>query len=430
MPGPNLLSLLHLAINGNRLPRHLMQKYVLRRLTSMRTFFRAFIGTSAFTLITALAGNGSLAIAQATAASAAKKSPDPVSFAYVTEENASGSAAQTEGYAIGADGSLSPLPGTPYAAQYDGENGVGGNYFFLSDDNNGSVVTYSIGRDGALRQVAATAVGSYPLGTASEGPLTLSFDTTGKSIYPLWAENDVYQAFDIENNGSLKFVDYATAAGESSSWLSFTENDKYAYESGCYQGTPTIEGYTRGSNGGLTLTWNPELPPQPSGAQYSYCPGGAATSGNRYVVIAEQQNDEMAPVGPYQMVVYTVNETNGSLTTSNTAADAAPANVGENVTDYAFDPGGNWLAVGGASGITLFSFHVGVLKQTGTYAISEGVSQLAWDHNGHLIVYASAYGDPGSLYVFDVARGVPTVAPGSPVTNLQSGGYLAVKALR
>jgi WD40 repeat protein len=387
----------------------------------------ALFRTSAFTLITLAAGWGSISGAQAT--SNVTRSPDPVGYAYVTEENASNTGAQTEGYAIGSDGSLSALAGSPYNAATVGDNAVSGNYLFLSDDLNGSVVTYSIASGGALTQVTTTNVGAYPLGTASEGPFTLSFDTTGKSVYPLWAENDVYQAFNVdEKNGSLNYVDYATAAGESSSGLAFTGNDKYAYESGCYHGTPTIEGYTRASNGGLTLTWNPELPPQPSGAQYSYCPGGAATSGDDYVVIAEQQNDEMAAVGPFQMVVFKVDPSNGSLTTSNTADTAVQTSIGA-ANSYVFDPTGNWLAVGGPSGVEVFSFSNGKLKETGTYFITSGVSQVAWDHDGHLVVYAVGSGAQGLLYVFNVAKGVPTVASGSPVTTEQAYGSLAVKPL-
>ncbi|MGC2635933.1 MAG: hypothetical protein WA294_02065 [Acidobacteriaceae bacterium] len=134
------------------------------------------------------------------------------------------------------------------------------------------------------------------------------------------------------------------------------------------------------------------------------------------------------PVGPNQLVVYTINAKDASLSTTNTAANAANANVGQYVSAYAFDRTGRRLAVGGSSGIAIFSFRSGVLHQTGGYSISVGAQQLGWDNAGHLVVYANTYGSPADLYVFNVKYGVPTVAPGSPVAA-QTGGYLAVKPL-
>jgi 6-phosphogluconolactonase (cycloisomerase 2 family) len=366
-------------------------------------------------------------LAQTTSASASGEAARATSYVYVNEENASQTGAETQGFAVAGDGSLTSLPGSPYDAAANFYVGVSGSYFFLSNPINASIETYAIGRDGALSLVTTTPAGSYPAGTSSEGPFYLSFDTTGRSVYPMWTENDAYQAFNIERNGSLSYVNYADAENESSSWLSFAANDKYAYQSACYHGTPTIEGYTRSANGGLSLTWNPAQPPQPSGTTYEECPWGAAAWGNRYVVIAEQQNDEYASWGPVQMFVYAINGKDGSLSTTNTVA-GAPALDGS-VNDFAFDASGNWLAVGGSSGIAVFSFSNGVLRQTGSYSIGVGVSQLAWDRAGHLIAYGSQYGQPGILYVFNVRNGMPAPAPGSPQNNLPYGGYLAVKPL-
>src|ERR1700723_3415635 len=388
----------------------------------MKPAFPALLRTSAFTLIGGAAAFATLTYAAVTPDNATDEAAaSPTAYVYVNESNPAGTVTQTEGFAVAANGALSSLPGSPYSAVTEGSIGVSGNYLFLSDGSNGSVVTYAIGSDGALTQQTSTNVGAYPVGTGSEGPLTLSFDRTGRSLYDLYAENDAYQAFNIKSNGGLSYMDYATAQGESSSGLSFTANDKFAYESGCYHGSPTIDGYTRGPKGALTLTYDPELPPQPSGAQYSYCPWGSAVSGNGYLVVAEIQDNDMAHFGPTQMVTFEINPTDGSLSTKDTVKSAPDANVGNDVSDYAFDATGSWLAVGGLKGITIFSFTNGVLKQTGSYAFSEAVAQLAWDSTGHLVVYTSAYGMPQNLYVLNISGGKPKLAPGSPVA-LQYGG--------
>lgn len=384
----------------------------------MRTFARAILCTSAFTLLALPA------LAQTASSSAGNTS----SYVYLNQDDASGSVPLINGYAVAANGAIRSLPGSPYSTSTVAWLVTAGNQLFQSNPQSASVDGYTIESNGAVQFETATDVGADPLGSSTEGPLSLSADQTGKNLYDLWANNDGYQAFDVESNGSLKFVNFTQVDNQSSSALSFTANDKLAYQSGCYQGSPTIEGFTRAKDGALTLAWNPEVPPEPTGGQYEFCTFGAAVSGDRYVVIAEQQNDEYVPVGPNQLVVYTINPKNTSLSTTDTAANAANANVGQYVSAYAFDPTGQWLAVGGSSGIAIFSFRNGVLTQTGADSISVGAQQLGWDNAGHLIVYASTYGQAADLYVFNVKYGVPTLAPDSPVAA-QFGGYLAVKPL-
>jgi hypothetical protein len=61
--------------------------------------------------------------------------------------------------------------------------------------------------------------------------------------------------------------------------------------------------------------------------------------------------------------------------------------------------------------------------------MTDGVNQLAWDNAGHLIVYSATYGEPGDLYVFNMANGKLALAPGSPSTNVPYDAYLGVKPL-
>jgi WD40 repeat protein len=394
----------------------------------MRTSRSVLLCSSAFTFILALSGSGAIADAQ----DPAPATSPTTAYVYLNVENAASTGSQIDGYALHANGAMTALSGSPFTSVDDFFIGVSGNDLFVSNPQNppdATIETYAIAANGSLSPAVSTPVGTYPTGTSSEGPLELSFDRTGKSIYPGWAENDGYQAYNIRTGGGLAFVDYAEAGSESSSALSFTANNKYAYESGCYQGTPIFDGYTRNSDGGLTNTWAPGSSPLPPDGDNEFCPYGAAAWNNKYVVIAAFPTDFYTADGPSQLFVFNIDSKDGSLTTTNTASTAPNAGVGDYVNAYAFDPSGTWLAVGGSTGVSLFSFRNGVLQQTASYAMTNGAAQLDWDNSGHLIVYSSTYGEPADLYVFNAAGGKLSLAPGSPIGNVPYTGYLGVKAL-
>ena len=158
-------------------------------------------------------------------------------------------------------------------------------------------------------------------------------------------------------------------------------------------------------------------------------PSGAAVWGNSYLVGAEAPFQYFQLTGPYQMVVYTISSSDGSLSTTSPPASAPLANVGDGIViDYSFNPAQDTLAVAGSRAVTLFSFHNGVLLQTSTFPLPACANQLGWDSAGHLFVVGGQFGQSGYLSVFNVANGVATPAPGSPLTTPDTG-FLAVQAL-
>lgn len=352
-------------------------------------------------------------------------------YLYVTTQNPSTpNSSQIQAYSVASNGSLSPVPGSPYSIPQPGTLGVAGSDLFYLNEGAGTIQAYTIGSDGSLTQSAATMPRQYPAGTSSEGPVGLSFDTTGQSLYPLYLINDAYQSFAIGSGGALSFLGYTYGSSpESDTDLSFTTNDRYAYDSSCFRGTPNIAGYTRSSNGLLTKTYEPAPPPQPAHASGVYCPYGAAVAGDSYVVIAETPTNDITSTGPTQLVVYNINSNDGSLSTTNTSSSATMANT--DVRVYRFDPTQKYLAVGGTDGVHIFGFANGVLTAVGTFPIKGGVASLRWDDSGHLFVIGPGIGESGTgyLYVFNMVAGVPTPAPGSPVT-VGVNGFLAVKTLQ
>lgn len=61
--------------------------------------------------------------------------------------------------------------------------------------------------------------------------------------------------------------------------------------------------------------------------------------------------------------------------------------------------------------------------------MTDDVNQLAWDNASHLIVCSANCGEPGGLYVFNMANGKLALAPGWPSTNVPCDAYLGVKPL-
>ncbi len=345
-------------------------------------------------------------------------------YVYVSSESFGSSVGQISGYAVAMDGSVSPVPGSPYSETQIQDLGIAGaTLYSIEIDSN--IHTYSIAANGSLTAGSIFDVAAFPYGTSSGEPGFLSFDNAGQSIYPLYGNNDVYQSFSIESGGSLNFLGYTYGAtAESDTRLSFTSNNLYAYDSSSFRGDGNIVGYERSASGLLTNSNDGFVPLQLPGVGLPY---GAAVWGNSYVVVAEAPAEYVQLTGPYQLVVYTINSSDGSLSTTTPVASSVLANVGY-VSDYRFNPAQDTLAVAGTSAITLFSFNNGVLSQTSTFPIAGGVNELRWDNAGHLFAVGGPYGQPGYLYVFNVANGVATPAPGSPLAE-PSYGFLAVQAL-
>jgi len=125
-------------------------------------------------------------------------------FAY--EANVSSS--NVWGYSIGANGALTPVPGSPFAA------GIGcfsmaldpaGKFAYVLNGNsatapfNGNVSAYSIGANGALTQL--TSLGS-PF-AAGFNPVSVTVDPTGRFVYVANGGDNTVSAYSIGASGAL-----------------------------------------------------------------------------------------------------------------------------------------------------------------------------------------------------------------------------------
>ena len=378
------------------------------------------ISVFSLALLTACASTV-LASAQATSSATEIGSSTVPGFVYVTSVN-SDNAEEIYAYSESAGGSLTPVAGSPFAA--NGYNLATNSKWLVSTDTV-NIYSFSVAENGAITQASSINAQQYNQYTTG-GPVSLFFDRTGatlydEDIYGTQGANNTYQFFDLnQGTGALSFLGATTSY--SAAWitpLSFIGNNEYAYGASPLYGGQYIYGFSRASNGTLTeLNINPSYPKASDGA---YAPYLAAADTANHLAITLTPNNDMTQTGPTQLSVYTA-DSSGNLTTESTSSNMPTVAVG-NVNDLKMSASGKLLAVAGSAGLQVFHFNGAnpVTRFTGLLT-TDTVSQVAWDNMNHLYAVASA---AGKLYVFTVTTTGVKQAPGSPYA-LTSPGYVAV----
>ncbi len=310
------------------------------------------------------------------------------------------------GYAAAANGSLTTIPGTPFATP-GGDIALNGEWLFSTDGNN--IYSFSIAANGSLKQVDSLQV------ETSGGLGNLFLDHSGTSLYvDYYTENNEYMAYSIDNSsGKLTYMDNVMGGPSIGAVASFVGNNEYAYSSSCYHFTPEIYGLQRASDGAITeLNITPAIPA--TKIPGFYCPFLAAADPTNHVAVAMQPlNSNWATVGPYELATYTADST-GNLTTTSTYANMPSTEVAGSwgLTDYWMSPSGKFLAVAGNLGLQIFHFNGAnpITKYT-NLLVSEEVDQVFWDNSNHLYALGRT---AGKLWVFTVTGTSVKQAPGSP----------------
>ena len=337
----------------------------------------------------------------------------PAAFVYVSSTVANtNSQNHVNGYAAAADGSLTPIPGSPFPASLN-YLAVTGRWLFGvlqsgSPTDNGQVIdSYSIAPNGALTfKDKANAVES------GGGIISIYLDHTGSSLYAdYYTTNNDYLNYSVNHStGALSYVSTLPEGPADFTPVNFIGNNVYAYSSSCYHFDPLIISLKRASDGSLSrLNGNSTFPTEKSGG--IYCPLQAAADPTNHVAIAMQPlTPNWDSDGLWQLATYTA-DASGHLTTTSTNENMPSVAVGT-VRDYRMSPSGKFLAVGGSLGLQLFHFNGAnpITKLTGDLTASP-VDQLFWDNANH--VYAISR-TGGKLYVFTVTSTGAKQAPGSP----------------
>lgn len=336
-------------------------------------------------------------------------------FVYVSSTASNGRNGQIEAFAADSSGQLTAVAGSPFPVSMFGLAG-NGKYLFGTDAT--SLYSYSVAPDGTITKADAIDVRQYnnPL-NCSGGPVSLFLDRSGSTLYDLDSlsdcANNTYQSVGVEaSTGALTYLGMTTASSPVfERELSFIGNNQFAYGASCYHWIPGVYDFGRSSDGALTLVSDLGAAVQlPSGA--TYCPWLAAADGSNHLAISVIPVDSstMQQSGPPQIAVYTVDNT-GNATTNSTAANM-PQTAGDAINEMTMSPSGTFLAVAETSGLQVFNFNGEnpVTQLTGLLT-SDPIEEVRWDDQGHIYAISNS---SGKIYVFTVAAGGATPAPGSP----------------
>jgi WD40 repeat protein len=374
----------------------------------------------AFTPTDTAAYNTASASVSITVNPAIQTGGSPDAYVYVAS-SLNNNSVQTYAFSAAADGTLTPLAGSPFAT---GVALMAANRNYLFGTDGIDIDSFSIASDGTLQQVASINAqqlnGQLSNGTYCGGPQALFLDPTGTTLYANdyhgnICANNAFQFFDPNSSsGQLTYLGVSSAASpEFLGALSFIGNKIDAYGSSCYHYKALIYGFERKSDGTLTsLNMNPAMPAAQSGD--FYCPYLAAADTGNDVAIPVQPLDDASwqPVAPYQLAVYTA-DGSGNLTTTSTYSNMPSISAGF-VRAIAMSPAGDLLAVAGTEGLQVFHFNGAdpITPYTGLLATDE-VDQIFWDNDNHLYAIGQA---SGKLFVFTLTPTMNSQAPGSPHT--------------
>ena len=261
-------------------------------------------------------------------------------------------------------------------------------------------------------------------------------DKTGQYFsVQLWGAQDssgnyicsAYQTYKLSSTGYFTYLGDAenTTIGYRSPLPleidTYSSNDLFAYGAGQTDPYATqFYGFKRASAGDLiensSFTWKGPTPNPSDGTNYFPLYVAADPSSHLAVVM----NLPFSSTQGYWLASFSINNTNGAISSSNTYANIPKLDVYP--SSIAMSPSGKVVAVGGEPGLQLFHFNgsaAPTLYKGNLFSSTSNpnINQVAWDNSNHL--YALSY-DTGylhataKLYVFTVTSTSVTPAPGSP----------------
>jgi hypothetical protein len=363
---------------------------------------------------------------QIEADSAEASSPAARVYVSITPKNSSVN--EIAGYAAAPNGSLAPLPGSPWTADVS-SMAANGKFLFGSDKNSVYIDAYHINQtNGSISLWSQTdVVKMNPQDCGGPGELVL--DHTGATLYNFefndngCSNNDDRSLAVDRANGTL--TNLGTTQGND--WLTgpptFLANDVYAYSASCignmYWG---IWGYRRQSNGNLTDLKNfTRTLPTPRSGDF-WCPSDAAADPSGHVAIVMQavKGSTFDSDGGARIASFTA-DANGNLTTTNTDADMPVTLVGTPLAS-SLSPDGKLLAVGGTAGLQIFRFNgANPATRYGGLMADLEIDQIFWDKQDHLYAISRP---ADTLHVYNVTPTGSSEAPGSPHTIASPQGLV------
>jgi hypothetical protein len=366
---------------------------------------------------TALAQASTDQTAESTAATSS-----PVAYVYVSRPT------HVDAFAASSSGKLTAVPGSPFSNIAVSHMSVNKKYLFGAGDDQQNLYTFSIGSNGALKQVAVTNILKDAPDGYGTGPIQI--DGTGSTLYnSLLVDDSFVQAFKIEENGALQFLgdtetdDTFDVQEVFPTMISFVGNNKYAFETGCDEDelSTATEVFKRESSGVLQLVRGVAQLPKTKSAGDIYCPFNLATDPTDHLafVLQDFNVNSGESEGSSVLASYTV-DSEGNLTTKSTFENMPSINTG--VSTMSISPSGKLLAVGG-SGFQIFHFNGSspITKYSGVFQPRTQFQEFGWDGDNHLYALGG-----GELYVYTVTSTSIKEASGSPYSIPEASSVIVL----
>ncbi len=339
---------------------------------------------------------------------------DADAYVYVSARVGDSNRTQVYGFAAGPSGELTPVDGSPVAADVT-FLAVNGTYLFGSDVAGTYIHAFAIAADGMLRPTASTNV--VRPGRACDNAGALFVDHAGATVYNVGAYGTncaeaAYQAFQVDKTtGRLELV-HEARAGRNGALLRFSADNRFAFGAGCTGSRPLIYGFVRHHDGSLTRISADSPLPTPDGNQ-GWCPYLAVADAHDHLVVPMYPAAESPlPEASFALAIYSIGE-DGTLTTTSTPENM-PKTAAGGLTDLAMAPSGKLVAVAGSRGLQVFRVDgASPVRAMPGLLTRQEVDQMFWDGHGHLYAISQA---AGKLLVFNVDEDGWAPAPGSPYT--------------
>lgn len=153
------------------------------------------------------------------------------------------------GFSIGSNGSLSPVPGSPFAVGTAGTSPTfitvhpSGRFLYAADPAHNAVLAFSVGSNGAISPISGS---PFPAGA---GTVALSIAPQGSFLYAANAGDNTVSAYTIGSSGALAQVSGSpfTTGGNGPGFVLATSSFLYVGD----ENTNDIAAFTISSNGTL-----------------------------------------------------------------------------------------------------------------------------------------------------------------------------------
>jgi len=356
------------------------------------------------------------------------KTPVPVAHFYIQTK------AGVMAFATAANGTLTPVPGSPFKVSGQMEDIRGK---VLVSVGTTKLHSYRMEANGGIgKQLSEIDTASYGGsecgGTSGQGSI---FDHTGKYLYVQLdafpdSECSSWQSYTLEPDGAMKFLGDIVSNNivDGIAYGSFiptvSSNDKFVYGSFPYWGQsssltwgyrPYFLAFTTTSSGDLKINESFEHADPPPYEGYTYYPVQVQADPFGHLAVLEVGTSSTGGnIFGGQLASYTIDPSTGAISSTSTGADMPTVlNIDDNAMKMS--PSGKLLAVASNPGLEIYHFNGAAPITTFSGWMSFGFNfqfdQLAWDNDNHL--YGLSY-SAKLLHVLTVTPTNISEAPGSP----------------